>query len=128
VSVSNSRQINLFLTVAGALFVVALALVGSTRLSVPPEAKAAGAPTPTVANSKGDCPSYQVDQTAFELFGLSGNQRSFIEHAVHEAQPQDRNQLHWAVLSGRAVVFMRLEGWSPQVVLAYEPSIPEQPQ
>jgi hypothetical protein len=124
VSTKNSREAATpFLAMAATL---ASGIAGLVNLGAPTvlAAKAMSSPTPTIADHTGSCPSYKVDQTSFERLGLNEDQRSFIMHAVHQAQPQDRGQLYWAVLGGRALVFTHVEGWTPNVVLAYEPSVP----
>ena len=83
-------------------------------------ATAAPTATPTLADHKGNCPSYPVNQASFDRFGLTSKQRSFIMNAVHKARPQDRSQLHWAELSGHVAVFWHLNYSTPDVVLAYD--------
>lgn len=79
--------------------------------------------TPTIANSRGDCPSLPIDSRVFEAHKLTRDQVSFIMNAVHRARPTDRGQLRWASISGNVLVFMPLEGWSPMVVLADQPTL-----
>lgn len=101
--------------VLGVLALIALTRLGGSTAAI---ATVQASPTQTIADGKGNCPSFPVSAAAFKDQGLTNAQVSFISNAANKAVPSDRSKLRWAVITGEAIVFVPLEGWGPTVVLA----------
>ncbi|MBV8171868.1 MAG: hypothetical protein JO190_10765 [Candidatus Eremiobacteraeota bacterium] len=101
--------------VLGVLVVVTLERHGGSTAAV---ATVQANPTQTIADGKGNCPSFPVNSAAFDSQKLTPAQVSFITNAASRAAPSDRNKLRWAAITGKVIVFVPLEGWGPMVVLA----------